>query len=86
MYTVGTWRCIVIKKLTKSGNSKALIIDRALMELMGIDDENARVKIEMHGTQMTVTPIKDADIQEQLGTLLERTNKRYGAALKKMAE
>lgn len=76
----------MIKKLTKAGNSKALIIDRTLIELMGIDEENARVKIEMHGTQMTVTPIKDADIQDQVTNLLDRTNKRFSTALKKMAE
>ncbi|MHA7813973.1 MAG: AbrB/MazE/SpoVT family DNA-binding domain-containing protein [Phycisphaerales bacterium] len=75
----------MIKKLTKAGNSQAMIFDRTLIELMGID-ENTSLKIEMHGTQMTITPIKDADIEEQVAGLLQRTNKRYGAALKKMAE
>lgn len=75
----------MIKKLTKTGNSQALLIDRTLIELMGID-ENTSLKIEMNGTQMTVTPIKDAEVQDQVTRLLDRTNKRFGPALKKMAE
>lgn len=75
----------MIKKLTKTGNSQAMVFDRALIELMGID-EHTSLKIEMNGTQMTITPIKDADVQDQVTKLLERTNKRYGSALKKMAE
>ena len=37
----------MFKKLTRQGNSTALILDRQLMELMGIDRDSV-VKVSVH--------------------------------------
>jgi len=43
------------KKLIKYGNSNALILDRAILELLNID-EGATVKLTTDGKSLTITP------------------------------
>lgn len=46
----------MVKKLTKVGSSSALIIDKALMEILGIT-QNAEVEIHTDGRSLIVTPV-----------------------------
>jgi antitoxin MazE len=48
------------KKLVRHGNSRALVIDRTLMELLGLRDED-EVEITVHGQEIRVAPVGDAD-------------------------
>ena len=51
----------MIKKLTKVGNSLALIIDRPILELLNLD---AQTPLEVHtdGRTLTVSPASDAEL------------------------
>ena len=75
----------MIKNLTKHGNSKALIFNRTMTELMKID-ENTPLELRIEGEQMIITPIRQVDRQTEIARLLERNNRKFGPALKKMAE
>ncbi len=53
----------MIKKLVKYGNSQALVLDKALLEILGIA-ENSKLKLSTDGTSLTITPIHEtADTQ-----------------------
>ena len=61
----------MIKKLTKFGNSKALILDKTILALMGLN-EDSFVKIEIHGNVLTITP-SDPTPKEQMVHAMSET-------------
>lgn len=75
----------MIKKLTKHGNSWALVIDKPVLDLLKIDPETP-LEISTDGQALLVTPAKPAERNERFRTALEKTNRKYGRALKRLAE
>lgn len=75
----------MIKKLTKHGNSWALIIDKPILDLLNIDPETP-LEITTDGQTLTVAPAKDPARQAKFKAALEETNRRYGRALKRLAD
>ncbi|HCT45248.1 MAG: AbrB family transcriptional regulator [Phycisphaerae bacterium] len=75
----------MIKTLTKHGNSKALIFNRTMTELMKID-EDTKLELRIEGERMIITPIREDNRRAEIARLLERNNRKFGPALKKMAE
>jgi antitoxin MazE len=75
----------VIKRLTKHGNSLALVIDRGILELLDIDGETP-LSLSTDGKCLIVSPVRDAKRQEKFRVALDKVNKRYGRALKRLAE
>lgn len=75
----------MIKHLTKHGNSYALVIDRAVMELINIEPETP-LNITTDGEALIVAPIRDAKRKKAFEQALAEGNKRYGRMLKKLAE
>jgi len=79
----------MIKRLTKVGNSLALVIDRPILELLNLD---AQTPLEVHtdGRTLTVSPATDADLsagrKRKVEEAIGRVNRRYAKALKRLAE
>jgi antitoxin MazE len=76
----------VTKKLTKHGNSYALVIERPILELLGIDDDTLLQISTPDGTSIVITPLKDKSQKRKLSSSLRKINKKYGHALKRLAE
>jgi antitoxin component of MazEF toxin-antitoxin module len=76
----------VTKKLTKHGNSYALVIERAILELLGIDIDTPLQVSTPDGCSIVITPLKSAGQKRKFKNALGKINKRYGRALKKLAE
>jgi antitoxin MazE len=80
--------CTMIKKLTKVGNSLALVIDRPILELLNLD---AQTPLEVHtnGRTLTISPASEVDLQDgrkrKIAEALGRVNKRYAKALRRLA-
>ncbi len=75
----------MIKRLTKHGNSLALVIDRAVLDLLKIDADTP-LDISTDGQVLVITPITDEAHQEKFKKALESANRKYGRALKRLAE
>ena len=75
----------MIKTLTKHGNSLALIIDRAVLDLLKIEADTP-LDISTDGQVLVITPIRDEARREKFKRALESTNRKYGRALKRLAE
>ena len=75
----------MIKKLTKHGNSLALVIDRAVLDLLKIDNETP-LDISTDGQVLVITPVHDTERKEKFNKALGSVNRRYGRALKRLAE
>lgn len=75
----------MLKTLTKHGNSYALIIDRAILELLKITPETP-LEVSTDGKTLTIAPATDAKRRARFDAALDKTNRRYGRVLKKLAE
>ena len=75
----------VIKKLTKHGNSWALVIDKPVLDLLKLDPETP-LEISTDGQTLFIAPARDTKRRKKFEAALEKTNRKYGRALKKLAE
>lgn len=75
----------MIKKLTKHGNSHALVIDRPVLDLLKIDPDTTTLDVSTDGDVLIIAPVRDEKRQKKFEEALERTNKKYGRALKRLA-
>jgi antitoxin MazE len=75
----------MIKKLSKHGNSLALVIDRSILELLGIDEKTS-LELSTDGESLVVAPVRDKKRKQKFEAALAASNERYGNALKRLAE
>jgi antitoxin component of MazEF toxin-antitoxin module len=73
------------KKLTRHGNSVALVIDKPILELLDIDPE-AEVDIRTDGRSLVISPVIDDEDEARFEAALAKGHKRYGRMLKRLAE
>lgn len=75
----------MIKTLTKHGNSLALVIDKAVLELLKIDGDTP-LDVSTDGQVLVITPVRDIRHRRKFKAALESVNRRYGRTLKRLAE
>jgi antitoxin component of MazEF toxin-antitoxin module len=75
----------ITKQLTKHGNSFALIIDKAVLELIGIDKDTLIEISSPDGLSLLLTPIGNSDHKKKFKRSLNKINKKYKKTLKKLA-
>jgi antitoxin component of MazEF toxin-antitoxin module len=75
----------MIKKLQSHGNSRALVIDKPIMEALGIDADT-ELQVTVSGNSLIVTPVNVGVGREQVLEAVERLRPRYGKMLKRLAE
>jgi antitoxin MazE len=63
----------------------ALIIDRAVLDLLKIDSETP-LDISTDGEVLVIAPVRDPKRQRKFKAALDRVNRRYGRTLKRLAE
>lgn len=74
-----------MKTLTRHGNSLALVIEKPILELLGADADTP-FDVTTDGHALILTPVKDAARRKRFLAALDDTNRKYGKALKKLAE
>jgi antitoxin MazE len=74
----------MLKKLTRHGNSLALVIDKGVLELLDIDDQTP-LEITTDGSILLISPVRDEKRKRQFQEALEKTNAKYRHALKRLA-
>lgn len=75
----------MIKKLSKHGNSLALVIDRSILDLLDIDEKTS-LEITTDGEALVVAPVRDKTRRKRFEEALASTNERFGKTLKRLAE
>lgn len=75
----------MVKKLTKHGNSLALVIDRAVLDLLKIDSDTP-LEVSTDGQVLVISPVRDEEHQRKFKNALESANRKYGRALKRLSE
>jgi len=76
----------MIKHLRKVGNSTALLLDKPILELMGIKETDA-VQLTISSGSLIVTPMQPTTAnQEKFDETVERVMKRRRKLLKKLSQ
>ena len=75
----------MIKRLSKHGNSLALVIDRGVLDLLKIDARTP-LEISTDGELILISPVRDARRQARFHRALAAANKRYGRMLQRLAK
>jgi len=75
----------MIKKLTKHGNSLALVIDRPILDLLKIDTDTP-LDISTDGHRLIVAPADLSERRQKFEAAQRTAHRRYGKAFKKLAE
>jgi antitoxin component of MazEF toxin-antitoxin module len=74
----------MIKKLTKHGNSWALVIDKPVLELLKIDPETP-LEIATDGRTLIVSPLEQPGRKKKFEAALKKTNQKFGRTFKRLA-
>jgi antitoxin component of MazEF toxin-antitoxin module len=74
------------KKLVKHGNSRALVIDKAILDLLNLG-EDEEVIVSTDGRSLTVTPVADVDARRaRLQAISERLMDENDSLLRRLAQ
>jgi antitoxin MazE len=73
------------KKLTRTGNSVALVLDKPLLEQLGID-ENSEVEISTDGDVLVMTPVRDQVRRRKVKRILDELDDHYGGVFRRLAD
>lgn len=75
----------MIKNLSKHGNSLALVIDKAVLNLLKIKADTP-LDISTDGEVLLVSPIRQKSRQHKFRQSLKVANHKYARALKHLAD
>ena len=76
---------MAVSTLTAHGNSAALIIDKPILELLGMD-MSTPLKIVTDGRNLIISPVRDARRDELFRAALAKVNTEHESTLRKLAE
>lgn len=75
----------VVKRLTKHGNSLALVIERGVLDLLDVNAETP-LSVTTDGKCLIITPVREPQRDKRFRAALAEGNRRYGKMLKRLAD
>jgi len=75
----------MVKKLTKHGNSYALVIDKPILEMLRISADTP-LELTTDGDTLMVSPVRGEAREAQLRASLDKINRKFGDDLRRPAE
>ncbi len=73
------------KRLTRTGNSHALVLDKGILEATGIDSDTM-LEVSTDGDVILISPVRDEDRVAKLQRGLDRMHERYAGAFRRLAQ
>jgi antitoxin component of MazEF toxin-antitoxin module len=73
------------KRLTKTGNSLALVLDRKLLDATGIDADTA-LEVSTAGDVIVISRVRNRGRAARLKSIAADAHRRYGGVFKRLAE
>ncbi len=74
----------MVKMLTKSGNSLAIVLDKALLQVVQLD-ETTPVKIDVENGKLVLSPAPAGD-RRKFEAVKAKMHQRYAKTFKRLAE
>ena len=83
--TLRVYSRFMTKKLIQHGNSAAVVLDKALLDLLKMKMDTL-LEITTDGRNIIISPQDVPDAESTLLDSLERINKRHGSVLRKLGQ
>jgi antitoxin MazE len=74
-----------IKRLSRHGNSSALVIDRPILEMLGIDDQT-ELKITTDGKRLIIEPLSEEERNVRFEQVMQRTGNANAELFRRLAK
>jgi antitoxin component of MazEF toxin-antitoxin module len=74
----------MIKKLTTHGNSMALVIEKAILDILHITPKTS-LEISTDGKNIVISPVHGAGHEKAFKSALEKVNRKHAQTLKALA-
>jgi antitoxin component of MazEF toxin-antitoxin module len=75
----------MVKTLQRHGNSHALVIEKPLMEALGITSRS-QLQVSVSGASLVVTPVNVGLGRPAVARSVAKLRRRYGRMLRNLAE
>jgi len=75
----------MIKKLVRTGNSLALVLDKELLEQTGITQET-QLEVSTDGEVIVLSPVRSGRRNADLKKVMERVHGAYAGAFERLAK
>lgn len=75
---------VMLKSLTKVGNSHAILLDKVIMDLLGID-ANGKINLTVNGGSLVITPVEPAADNAKFEAAAERAEKKFDKLLTRLS-
>lgn len=75
----------MIKHLTTHGNSLALVIEKGVLDLLGIGRKTS-LEISTDGSRLIISPVHDSKREKVMDEALIKISDRHARSLKRLAE
>jgi antitoxin MazE len=73
------------KKLTRTGNSLALVLDRELLDATGIEPSTP-LEVSTDGEVIVISPVRSARRTDRLRKVMQRAHAKYAGTFRRLAE
>ncbi len=75
----------MLKKLTKTGNSLALVLDKPLLDRVRIDADTP-LEVSTDGDVIVISPVRDRKRTARLKGVVAEAHRQYGGVFKRLAD
>ena len=76
---------MIVKRLTRQGNSSALVIDKQLLDLLDFT-QDTDLKITVNGRQLIVEPLTDAERSERFEKAMKKSGEKNAELFRRLAK
>lgn len=75
---------MMTKKLARHGNSRALVIEKPILDLLGIDD-NTTLQIYTDGESLILTPVTAEERSKEIRAIGRKFARKFPRAMQELA-
>jgi antitoxin MazE len=75
----------MVKTLTRTGNSLALVLDKTLLEATGIGADT-QLEVSTDGDVIVISPVRSAKRTAKLRRILDELDREHAGAFRRLAE
>ncbi len=75
----------MIKTLQKVGNSHAVVLDKAMLEAMGVD-KDTKLQLTLSGNSLVITPVNTGLGAKAVSASMKKLRPRYKKMLESLAK
>jgi antitoxin component of MazEF toxin-antitoxin module len=75
----------MVKTLTRTGNSLALVLDKGLLEATGID-ATTKLEVSTDGDVIVISPLRSRRRTAKLRRILDELDREHAGAFRRLAE